>query len=113
MEIKLKDTERIDDIQLKGLRLIQDTTGFCFGVDAVLLANFATVRRGASVVDLGTGTGILGILLCAKTKLSKIYGIDIQKDVCDMAFRSVKLNNLENTEILKGMMFFNFAIPNY
>ena len=54
MEIKLKDTERIDDIQLKGLRLIQDTTGFCFGVDAVLLANFATVRRGASVVDTYT-----------------------------------------------------------
>jgi tRNA1Val (adenine37-N6)-methyltransferase len=48
------------------------------------------------MLDLGTGTGIIATLLCAKTKLSKIYGIDIQKDVCDMASRSIRLNNLEN-----------------
>ena len=58
MQVTLKETERIDDLQLKGLKLIQDKTGFCFGIDAVLLANFAKVKNNAKVVDLGTGTGI-------------------------------------------------------
>ena len=97
MEVILKDNERIDDLQLNNLKIIQNKDGFCFGIDAVLLSDFAKdIRNNSTVLDLGTGTGIIGILLCAKTKLSKIYGIDIQKDVCDMAFRSVKLNNLEN-----------------
>ena len=97
MEVILKDNERIDDLQLNNLKIIQNKDGFCFGIDAVLLSDFAKdIRNNSTVLDLGTGTGIIGILLCAKTKLSKIYGIDIQKDVCDMAFRSVKLNNLED-----------------
>lgn len=97
MEVNLKDNERIDDLQLDNLKIIQNKDGFCFGIDAVLLSDFAKdIRNNSTVLDLGTGTGIIGILLCAKTKLSKIYGIDIQKDVCDMASRSIKLNNLEN-----------------
>ena len=97
MEIILKDNERIDDLQLNNLKIIQNKDGFCFGIDAVLLSDFAKdIRNNSKVLDLGTGTGIIGILLCAKTKLSKIYGIDIQKDVCDMALRSIKLNNLED-----------------
>ena len=97
MEVILKDNERIDDLQLNNLKIIQNKDGFCFGIDAILLSDFAKdIRNNSTVLDLGTGTGIIGILLCAKTKLSKIYGIDIQKDVCDMAFRSIKLNNLEN-----------------
>lgn len=96
MKIKLKDNERIDDLQLNNLKIIQNKDGFCFGIDAVLLSDFAKdIRNNSKVLDLGTGTGIVGILLCEKTKLSKIYGIDIQKDVCDMALRSVELNNLE------------------
>lgn len=96
MKIKLKDNERIDDLQLNNLKIIQNKDGFCFGIDAVLLSDFAKdIRNNSRVLDLGTGTGIVGILLCEKTKLSKIYGIDIQKDVCDMALRSVELNNLE------------------
>ena len=103
MEIKLKDTERIDDIQLKGLRLIQDTTGFCFGVDAVLLANFATVRRGASVVDLGTGTGIIPILIAGKSEAKEIVGVEIQEEVYEMATRSVLLNDLQDrVKIVNG-----------
>ena len=97
MEVILKDNERIDDLQLNNLKIIQNKDGFCFGIDAVLLSDFAKeIPTNSKILDLGTGTGILGILLCAKTKLSKIYGIDIQKDVCDMASRSIKLNNLEN-----------------
>ena len=97
MEVILKDNERIDDLQLNNLKIIQNKDGFCFGIDAVLLSDFAKdIRNNSKVLDLGTGTGIISTLLCAKTKLSKIYGVDIQKDVCDMASRSIKLNNLED-----------------
>ena len=97
MEVFLKENERIDDLQLNNLKIIQNKDGFCFGIDAVLLSDFAKeISNNSKVLDLGTGTGILGILLCGKTKLSKIYGIDIQEDVCNMASRSIKLNNLEN-----------------
>ena len=96
MEIVLKNNERIDDLQLNNLKIIQNKNGFCFGIDAVLLSDFSKdIRNNSKVLDLGTGTGIVATLLCAKTKLSKIYGVDIQKDVCDMASRSIKLNNLE------------------
>lgn len=97
MDIELKDNERIDDLQLNNLKIIQNKDGFCFGIDSVLLSDFAKeIPSNSKVLDLGTGTGILGILLCGKTKLSKIYGIDIQEDVCNMASRSIKLNNLED-----------------
>ena len=103
MDVKIKDTERIDDIQLKGLRLIQDTTGFCFGVDAVLLANFAKVKRGASVVDLGTGTGIIPILIAGKSEAKEIIGVEIQEEVYEMASRSVLLNDLQDRiKIING-----------
>lgn len=97
MKIELKDNERIDDLQLNNLKIIQNKDGFCFGIDSVLLSDFSKeIPTGSTVLDLGTGTGILGILLCGKTKLSKIYGIDVQEEVCQMAQRSVKLNNLED-----------------
>ena len=97
MKIFLKENERIDDLQLNNLKIIQNKDGFCYGIDSVLLSDFAKDIPSHSVVlDLGTGTGILGILLCGKTDLSKIYGIDIQKDVCEMANRSIMLNHLQN-----------------
>lgn len=96
MEIELKENERIDDLEYKGLKIIQDKFGFCFGIDAVLLSDFAKdIKNNSIVMDLGTGTGILPILLSKKTKLQKIYGIEIQNEVADMANRSVMLNNLE------------------
>lgn len=96
MKINLKENERIDDLEYKELKIIQNVNGFCFGMDSVLLSDFCkNIKDGSKVIDLGTGTGIISILLSAKTNLKKIYGIEIQKDVADMAFRSVVLNNLE------------------
>ena len=96
MDINLKENERIDDLEYKGLKIIQNTDGFCFGIDAVLLSDFAKeIKRNAKVLDLGTGTGILSILLAGKTELNKIYGIEIQEEVAEMASRSVLLNDLQ------------------
>ena len=101
MEINLLENERIDDLQFKGLRIIQNSKGFCFGIDAVLLANFTRVKKNAKLVDLGTGTGIIPILLAGNSSASKIIGIEIQDEVAEMASRSVKLNQLEDrVEIL-------------
>lgn len=95
--MELKENERIDDLELNGLKIIQNENGFCFGIDSVLLSDFAkNIRNDSKVIDLGTGTGILPILLFAKTKAKKFVGIEIQKEVSEMAQRSVKLNNLED-----------------
>lgn len=91
----LKENERIDDIELKGLKIIQDTTGFCFGIDAVLVANFCDIKKNSKIVDLGTGTGIIPLILWGKNDVEKIYGVEVQEEVADMAKRSMELNNLE------------------
>lgn len=91
----LKSSERIDDLGCKDLKIIQNTDWFCFGMDAVLLANYCDIKNGSRVVDLGTGTGIIPILLTGKNQVGKIYGIEIQEDVAEMAKRSVALNKLE------------------
>ena len=96
-KIELNENERIDDLQYTGLKIIQNNDGFCFGIDSVILSDFAkNIKENSDVVDLGTGTGILGLLLCGKTKLRTITGIEIQEDVAKMAERSIKLNELEN-----------------
>ncbi len=97
MDIILKENERIDDLEFNNLKIIQNKNGFCFGIDAVLLSDFAkSIKEGSNVIDLGTGTGIVSILLSKKTNLNKIIGVEVQKEVYDMASRSVKLNDLEN-----------------
>lgn len=95
-DLLLKDNERIDDLQINGLKIIQNPKGFCFGIDAVLLANFLQLKKNAKVVDLGTGTGIIPILLAGKSTTSQITGVEIQQEVAEMASRSVRLNHLEN-----------------
>lgn len=95
-QVELKDNERIDDLERNGYGIIQKNGGFCFGMDAVLLSGFADVRAGGTAVDLGTGTGIIPILLEAKTKGSSFYGIEIQEEMAEMAARSVQLNALSD-----------------
>ena len=95
--MELKENERIDDLEFNGYKIIQNSEGFCFGIDSVLLSDFAKdIRHNSKVMDLGTGTGILCILLAGKTKLKEIYGIEIQEEVADMARRSVELNSLQD-----------------
>ncbi len=102
-EVLLKENERIDDLQRNHYRIIQDPGRFCFGMDAVLLSGFAKAKQGGRVLDLGTGTGIIPILMEAKTSAKNLVGLEIQPDSADMARRSVRLNGLEKKiEIITG-----------
>lgn len=99
----LKPNERIDDLQRSHLEIIQNPERFSFGMDAVLLSGFARAARGDRVLDLGTGTGIIPILMSAKTKAAHFTALEIQKESADMARRSVLLNRLEERiEIVTG-----------
>lgn len=86
----------MDELHRNGYQIIQNENGFCFGMDAVLLSGFAKVKPGELAIDLGTGTGIIPILLEAKTQGRHFTGLEIQKTSCDMARRSVMLNHLED-----------------
>lgn len=96
MTTRLRPGERLDDLQLKGYEIIQSPEGFCFGVDAVLLSDFAKVKKEETVLDLGTGTGILPILLAAKTLGRHFTGLEIQEESADMAVRSIEHNRLQD-----------------
>ena len=101
MDIKIEKDEVIEDLGIEGLKIIQNKKEFCFGIDSVLLSDFAkNLKKDSIVLDLGTGSGIIATLLCAKTKLKKIYGVEIQKAVSNRAKRSIKLNNLENKFVI-------------
>ena len=103
MNIELKPGERIDELQRNGYQIIQNENGFCFGMDAVLLSGFARVKKGEQALDLGTGTGIIPILLEAKTEGEHFTGLEIQETSVDMAGRSVRLNDLDQkVSIVKG-----------
>ncbi|AFK85670.1 MULTISPECIES: tRNA1(Val) (adenine(37)-N6)-methyltransferase [Thermoanaerobacterium] len=91
----LKDGERIDDLNLNGLKLIQREDMFKFGMDAVLLSNFVYTKRGDKIVDLGCGTGIIPILIAGKSRDTRIVGVEIQSEVANIAIRNVYLNNFE------------------
>lgn len=99
----LKDGERIDDLERNGYKIIQHKDKFCFGMDAVILSGFAKVNEGETVLDLGTGTGIIPILLEAKTKGKHFTGLEIQAESADMARRSVRMNGLsDKIDIVTG-----------
>ena len=94
--INLQPGERIDDLERNGYRIIQNPEKFCFGMDAVLLSGFARAQAGETVLDLGTGTGILPILMTAKTRTEHFSALEIQPESADMARRSIALNSLED-----------------
>ena len=103
MITNLKSDERLDDLQINGYEIIQHPGKFCFGMDAVLLANFACVKQKECALDLGTGTGIIPILLTAKTEGMHFTGLEIQEESADMARRSVVHNHLEEkVDIVTG-----------
>ena len=103
MITKRKSDERLDDLQINGYEIIQHPGKFCFGMDAVLLANFACVKQKECALDLGTGTGIIPILLTAKTEGMHFTGLEIQEESADMARRSVVHNHLEEkVDIVTG-----------
>ncbi|MGL5243697.1 MAG: tRNA1(Val) (adenine(37)-N6)-methyltransferase [Sarcina sp.] len=91
----VRDDETLDDLQLKGLHIVQKKEGFRFGVDAVLLANFANVKRKHTLIDLCTGTGIIPFISYGKKMPQYIMGLEIQEEFVEMANRSIKINNLE------------------
>ncbi len=95
--------ERFDELQRNGYRIIQNPAKFCFGMDAVLLSGFARAKRGERVLDLGTGTGIIPILMAAKTEGEHFTGLEIQEESADMAARSVACNGLQQKiDIVNG-----------
>ena len=101
--------EKVDDLQRSGLRIIQDPARFCFGMDAVLLTGFIQEGIGGrsmareDMLDLGTGTGIIPLLMSAKSDLRTLTGLEIQPDSADMARRSVELNGIgDRVRILQG-----------
>mgnify|MGYP001100230802 FL=1 len=105
MTINLKENERLDELQRNGYRIIQNPEKFCFGMDAVLLSGFARAKKGDRVLDMGTGTGIIPILMEAKTEASHLTGLEIQPESADMAKRSVELNHLQDKiAIVQGDM---------
>lgn len=94
--IQINPNERVDFIQRKGYKIIQNPEVFCFGIDAVLLADFAKVKKKDKVLDIGTGTGIIPILMFARYENKSYVGIDIQEDMVEMANRSVQMNSIED-----------------
>ncbi len=101
MDVMLKKDERIDDLEYKGLKIVQNKNWFCFGIDSVLLSNFAKeIKNNSTVLDLGSGTGIISILLSKKINAKKIIGVEIQKDVYEMSKKSILLNDLQNVEFI-------------
>lgn len=95
-KVLLKGGERLDDLQCRGYKIIQNKDSFCFGMDAVLLAEFATGKPGARVIDLGTGTGVIPILMYSRGKGEHFTGLEIQEYSADMAKRSIVYNDLQD-----------------
>lgn len=100
MEINLKSNECIEDLQFNNLYIIQEVDGYRFTSDAVLLANFAKVKKGGSLVDLCSGSGVIGILTSAKNNVGHTYLVEIQKNLADMSRRSVEYNQLSNISVI-------------
>ncbi|ONI45881.1 hypothetical protein AN641_02965 [Candidatus Epulonipiscioides gigas] len=107
--IHIKAHERIDDIQRNGYKLIQNPTEFCFGIDAVLLSHFVSgIKLNSKILDIGTGTGIIPLLIYAIHQKGNYLGIEIQENMAEMATRTMLLNNVENNIFIKCLDIKNF-----
>lgn len=102
-EITLLEGERVDDLQYNGMKIIQKTNAFRFGTDAVLLADFALVRKNDRVADLGTGTGAIALLIAAHHENAQIDAVEIQEDMAEMAARSVSMNHVSERVRIHNM----------
>ncbi|MCL2576286.1 MAG: tRNA1(Val) (adenine(37)-N6)-methyltransferase [Defluviitaleaceae bacterium] len=103
MNIALKEGERLDDLHRNGYKIIQNPAKFCFGMDAALLSGFAKVHKGQRHLDLCSGNGVIPILLAAKTKGDSFWGIEIQKEMAEMANRSIALNSIgDKVKVMQG-----------
>ena len=91
----IREEERLDDLEINNLKIIQNPKVFCFGIDAVLLSDFAVIKQNASVMDLCSGNAVIPLLLSAKSKAGVISALEYQEDIANMAKRSVKYNGLE------------------
>jgi len=94
--MNLKENERIDDLGINDLKIIQNTDYFCFGTDSVLLANFITSNSSNNIIlDLCSGGGVIPIIVSAKYKCSKIFAVELQNEMFDLLKRNIELNELE------------------
>ena len=100
----LKENERLDDLQLNNLFIIQNSEEYLFTSDAVALANFVRVKNGGRVVDLCSGSGIIGILIQAKNNVSKTILVELQSHMADMSMRTIEYNNLQNIEVVNNKL---------
>ncbi|MFZ5944516.1 MAG: tRNA1(Val) (adenine(37)-N6)-methyltransferase [Bacillota bacterium] len=98
----MKENETVDDLILSGLKIIQKKNGFRFSIDSVLLTHFPAVKKGDRIIDLGTGTGVVPLLMSTRGEDLALTGIEIQEEIAEMARRSVELNNLSRVEIIQG-----------
>ncbi len=108
-EVTLLEGERVDDLQYNGMKIIQKTDAFRFGTDAVLLADFALIRKNDRVADLGTGTGAIALLIAAHHETAQVDAVEIQADMAEMAERSVRMNNITERVRVHSMDLRNAA----
>lgn len=101
--MELKETERIDDLQFEGLKIIQDSSKYCFTSDSAILANFVDAKKKDTVCEIGAGTGVISILIAKKRSPKRIVAFEIQKETANLAKRNVEINNLqEKIEIINS-----------
>lgn len=99
--MNLREGERLDDLMRSGRKIIQNKSEFCFSMDSVLIAHFPRLKKNFNVLDLGTGTGVIPLLIADEVK--KICAVELNKNMAETARRNVELNNLqEKISVMEG-----------